>query len=314
MMRNEVIHSEKCRVSAMEYLYNGKELQDENLGGVNLDWYDYGARFYDPQIGRFTGIDPIAEKYNWVTPYNYAENSPIANIDLWGLQKYYAADGSLLGQVGTNNNVRVINSTLANTQARTLIENSRSPLQSSSVAQQQLSNQSVPYADYFTAVSDVINDDLEKYTTYGDCLLAGKAQMDKANVTLSGGRINTIVDNTLQPNLAADPIGGSIYMQTQLNAGNPVLIGVQETKAGETAPKTSGNSNKTTGHFMVVVGTNKSSAGEISFRYYDNATSSNGKSENNKLVLNTTTGIAVDATPANVNYVNYSISEVRKNK
>ena len=34
-----------------KYLYNGKELQDEQLGGVNLDWYDYGARFYDPALG-----------------------------------------------------------------------------------------------------------------------------------------------------------------------------------------------------------------------------------------------------------------------
>lgn len=43
-------------------------------------------RFCDAEIGRFTGVDPIAEKFPHVTVYNYAQNSPIANIDLWGLQ------------------------------------------------------------------------------------------------------------------------------------------------------------------------------------------------------------------------------------
>ncbi|NPA44175.1 MAG: hypothetical protein GXO49_01440, partial [Chlorobi bacterium] len=62
-----------------KYLYNGKELQED----FGLDWYDYGARFYDAQLGRFTGVDALADTFVWVTPYNYAENSPIANIDLW---------------------------------------------------------------------------------------------------------------------------------------------------------------------------------------------------------------------------------------
>ncbi len=43
---------------------------------------------YDPQIGRFTGVDPISDQFAWVTTYNYAENSPIANIDLHGLQAF----------------------------------------------------------------------------------------------------------------------------------------------------------------------------------------------------------------------------------
>ena len=64
------------------YLYNGKELQKD----FGLDWYDYGARFYNAELGRFTGIDALADTFVWVTPYNYAENSPIANVDLWGLQ------------------------------------------------------------------------------------------------------------------------------------------------------------------------------------------------------------------------------------
>lgn len=84
----------KSKRSENKYLYNGKELQDELLGSVNLDWYDYGARFYDSALGRFTGIDPIAQKFAHLSPYNYASNNPILNIDLWGLQgvKYYDAE------------------------------------------------------------------------------------------------------------------------------------------------------------------------------------------------------------------------------
>ncbi|MEL6834452.1 MAG: RHS repeat-associated core domain-containing protein [Bacteroidota bacterium] len=63
------------------YRYNGKEL-DEATGH-----YFYGARMYDPAIARFTGVDPIADQFAWVSPYNYAENEPIRHIDLHGLQK-----------------------------------------------------------------------------------------------------------------------------------------------------------------------------------------------------------------------------------
>jgi RHS repeat-associated protein len=75
------------------YKYNGKELQEDSFNGNDLDWYDYGARFYDPQLGRFSGLDPIASNYASVTPYNYAENRPIDCIDLWGLQAYQVSVG-----------------------------------------------------------------------------------------------------------------------------------------------------------------------------------------------------------------------------
>ena len=83
-MRNELTYSQKECLSENKYLYNGKELQDENLGGVPLSLYDYGARFYDPQIGRFTTPDAFAEKYSSMTPYQYGANNPILFIDVNG--------------------------------------------------------------------------------------------------------------------------------------------------------------------------------------------------------------------------------------
>ncbi|WP_202928099.1 DUF6443 domain-containing protein [Cyclobacterium salsum] len=62
-------------VKENRYLYNGKELQD----GLNL--YDYGARFYDPAIGRWSVIDPMAHLREWVSPYNFVQNNPLNRID-----------------------------------------------------------------------------------------------------------------------------------------------------------------------------------------------------------------------------------------
>jgi RHS repeat-associated protein len=68
-----------------KYLYNGKEMQEDAIGGVGLDWYDYGARFYDPALGRFHTPDPIAPFIPGITPYNYAFNNPVNLVDLEGL-------------------------------------------------------------------------------------------------------------------------------------------------------------------------------------------------------------------------------------
>ena len=71
----------KVGTGGIVYLYNGKEFNDD----FGLDMLDYGARWYDPSIGRFHSIDPMAEANTHQSGYVYADNNPIKFIDFMGL-------------------------------------------------------------------------------------------------------------------------------------------------------------------------------------------------------------------------------------
>ena len=62
------------------YKYIGKEL-DRTHG---LNWYDHGARHYDPVTGRWNVMDALAEKYYPWSPYVSCGDDPVNNLDLNG--------------------------------------------------------------------------------------------------------------------------------------------------------------------------------------------------------------------------------------
>jgi RHS repeat-associated protein len=66
------------------YSFNGAERDDEVKGAGNS--LDYGARMYNPSLGRFLSVDPISRDYPWYTPYQFAGNMPIRAIDIDGLE------------------------------------------------------------------------------------------------------------------------------------------------------------------------------------------------------------------------------------
>ncbi len=78
--------------------FNGKETDNET------NWQDYGFRIYYPGLAKFLSVDPLTQKFPWLTPFQFAANTPIMAIDVDGKE----AEIVILGKTANGNATRTV--------------------------------------------------------------------------------------------------------------------------------------------------------------------------------------------------------------
>ena len=302
------------------YQFNGKE-QDPEISG-NGNSYDYGFRIYNPRIGKFLSVDPLFQSYPWLSTYQFAQNDPIRNIDIDGLEGGSAIEYWATG-VGQQleawwNSWSLLPSTSPSKPAPPVNNDQSKPALKKTDANEvnAKSNETTPASKKAIDLSSKVDFVSQFNKRFGSdkeqkkaCCKASKATLedfgiDNPGLNTKSNVIQTAKENSGVLEITKDAQAGVDVIDKQLEEGNPVIVGVNHT-IGNTY------NEGTTDHFVVITGRDTDDDGNTFYNFYEVGTSdkSKGTSDKNKLTLQK------DGSLTGTNYAGkkkYTVSQVRK--
>ena len=220
-------------------------------------------RIYNPALGRFLSIYPLAYRYPYKTPYDFTENSPINSTDLIGLQKNLAIDPlnpDLVIDISTSESITL---SLENHMISATKKNwtDIDPVIKSTVGHDQYIQQTnkayncKDAADLTLQNNEYMNKGYEKSKDPRKGTIQTYSKSEESNKVMSYSKARAI-------NL----------INRSLESQKPVMVGL--IIGGEAGSPADGNADGTTNHYVVIVGRIKID-NKYYFRYYDNASSNN---------------------------------------